>query len=199
MLTFHTHQKIIIFIGALLFSPEGYSQKSSFVPGQIITNTDTIKCFVREQIVYSGQIEYKLHVNDAKSNKINSDEIIVLKVANDEYAQVTFNRKPHLMKKISLFDNPVTLYENSSVGSHPAIGPAGLGAAYTSVSSTFYIVKGVEVFKLDRGGYKKRLLEAMGDNKKIEERIRELKFSDLKFRLGALVTDYNIAMKFTPK
>ena len=89
-----------------------FKEKSYFSSGKIITEKDTINCFIEQFVNYNSKtINYKTNKDDDKTLKIKSSIINHLKISTDEYDRVITDKKSYLMKSIK--KGNISLYNHT--------------------------------------------------------------------------------------
>ncbi|WP_347174886.1 hypothetical protein [Polaribacter uvawellassae] len=196
----------------LLFVSSVYSQlqgKADFSFGTLITNQDTIKCFIEKGVNYnSTNIRYKNEKEDKKILKIKSQNVNYLILRATKYDRIQLDNKSLLLEvykkgNISLyidnselstkptrkvkFMNDIRVYEKSYSPKYP--------------ETYFYIVGKEKTFKIKKRKYKKELKSMMSDNIEILNKIDKLEYKSplFKFKLGEVISKYNYWFKYDKK
>lgn len=165
--------------------------------GIIVTETDTINCYIELMDLYQRKLKYKINKDDKKILKIDLKKINQFKVGPYIYNWVNYKDKSLLMRQIKRGN--ISLYKFYK-GSPPVYNGT-TGQVYNnnlSNNESFYLVKGTKTFKITKRKLDKVLFDVMSDNKNLNEDISKLEYNDILFEihLKRLIGKYNYWYKY---
>ncbi|WP_066627847.1 hypothetical protein [Labilibacter marinus] len=185
---------LLVFV--VILKTSAYSQlfnKTTYVKAEIISLSDTIKCYVMQKDYYKGNIKYKFGVEDKKVERIHESVVLSIDMGEIFFNRIYVRNTPYLMKcickgKISIYEHLIYNYNYNSL----TVTGGGLGGGPSKIE-TKYLVKQSKTFEIKRRKINDILNELMADDKELVENVKNFDRKDIiwDFKLKQLVNRYN--------
>jgi hypothetical protein len=164
------------------------------IKSTIITNTDTIECYLPYESKFNSTVEYKLSKEDKNRDKksISINEIVRIKRSFDIYDKLYFNDQPIILRLVR--NGQVVLYENDIQGDVNY----NSGKMYITPEKTiFFIEKDKILYKIRNSSKKKDLKAILTGNPEITEMIDNIENSRFESQLKKIIEKYNSWLKIS--
>ncbi len=156
----------------------------------IITNTDTINCYLPSEDHFGKIVKYKLSKEDKNKERksISIDEIIQIKKSIYVFDKKQYNGNQYLLKR--LVNGPIKLYEYYKVTNTNT--PTNNGSVSMRMEKMIYFIdKNNTLYKIKKSGKRKDLKSILTGNSEVTEMINNIDIYLFEFDLRHIVNKYN--------
>ena len=163
-----------------------------FLKGYILTNKDTIHCYVYNKYFFKDceVVKYKFSKDD-QVKEIYIDNIVEIRDNELLYRKLVLNKKAFIA--IQIINGPVSLYTVNPT--YQMVGGYHYNYQHDN-KGVYYLGKSDEVVRIEKNSYKESLKSILTGDPETTKKIDELaNYSDVYTYIKALVNNYNAKLK----
>jgi hypothetical protein len=174
-------------------------QSSEYKPGRIVTQKDTIRCFILERgndYYFNGNIKYKLQPGDSKTLKIKSKDILHLSLDSiASFDRLSYGPLSYLMVKH--VDGDVKLYETAVDGfdDYGTYTNGGLNTTNNPNLDRFFLVRESLIIKVSRRMSSSDIKKVFPDDNEFLKQFEKMDYQKFLKNIKQLVINYNNTVK----